>query len=80
MAVWRGQRGADFGLALAQVEVKLWYFLNWLEGENRRALAKADLCDNYLVIWNASSPHYRRALGALKGERSWRMQVGEAGP
>jgi hypothetical protein len=50
MAVWRGQRGADFGLALAQVEVKLWYFLNWLEGENRRALAKADLCDNYLVL------------------------------
>jgi endonuclease YncB( thermonuclease family) len=33
-----------------------------------------------LVIWNASSPHYyRRALVALKGERSWRMQVGEAG-
>ena len=32
-----------------------------------------------LVIWNASSPHYRRALGASKGERLWRMQVGEAG-
>jgi hypothetical protein len=28
-----------------------------------------------LVIWNASSPHYRRALGASKGERLWRMQV-----
>jgi hypothetical protein len=28
-----------------------------------------------LVIWNASSLHYRRALGALKGERLWRMQV-----
>jgi hypothetical protein len=33
-----------------------------------------------LVIWNASSPHYyARALAALKGERLWRMQVGEAG-
>jgi RecA-family ATPase len=32
-----------------------------------------------LVIWNPSSPHYRRALGASKGERLWRMQVGGAG-
>jgi hypothetical protein len=28
-----------------------------------------------LVIWNASSPYCRRALGASKGERLWRMQV-----
>jgi hypothetical protein len=28
-----------------------------------------------LVIWNVSLPHYRRALGASKGERLWRMQV-----
>jgi len=32
-----------------------------------------------LVIWNASSPHYRRALADSKGERLWRMQVREAG-
>jgi hypothetical protein len=32
-----------------------------------------------LVIWNRSSPHYRRALGVFKGERLWRMQVGEVG-
>jgi hypothetical protein len=32
-----------------------------------------------LVIWNRSWPHYRRALGASKGERLWRMQLGEAG-
>ena len=32
-----------------------------------------------LVIWNASSSHYRRALGAFKGERLWRKQVCEAG-
>jgi hypothetical protein len=31
-----------------------------------------------LVIWNRSSSHYRRALGASKGERLWRTQVGEA--
>jgi hypothetical protein len=31
--------------------------------------------DLSLVIWNVSSPHYRRALGASKGERLWRMQV-----
>ena len=28
-----------------------------------------------LVIWNASSPHYRGALEASKGERLWRVQV-----
>jgi hypothetical protein len=32
-----------------------------------------------LVIWNASSPHYRRALADSKGERLWRTQVREAG-
>jgi hypothetical protein len=32
-----------------------------------------------LVTWNRSSPHYRRALGVFKGERLWRMQVGEVG-
>jgi hypothetical protein len=37
------------------------------------------LTDRILVIWNPSSPHYRRALGASKGERLWRMQVGGAG-
>ena len=35
--------------------------------------------DGLLVIWNRSWPHYRRALGASKGERLWRMQLGEAG-
>jgi hypothetical protein len=28
-----------------------------------------------LVIRNPSSPHYRRALGASKGERLWRKRV-----
>jgi len=37
-----------------------------------------DHADHVLVIWNPSSPHYRRALGASKGERLWRMQGGEA--
>jgi putative ABC transport system substrate-binding protein len=44
---------------------------HWLGGQNDRLPSlMADL-----VIWNASSPHYRRALGASKGERLWRMQA-----
>ena len=41
----------------------------------KEEMASLDHLALLLVIWNASSPHYRRALGASKGERLWRMQM-----
>jgi len=54
-----------------------------IEAMGRGALAlyrnTPENADLSLVIWNRSWPHYRRALGASKGERLCRMQLGEAG-
>src|SRR4029078_56893 len=46
---------------------------------DRTPIIGALLSHGLLVIWNACSPHYRRALSDSKGERLWRMQVREAG-